>query len=76
MAPADMTKQDKIKYKVDATPEQIAEAPAGSLGHRIWKCQADFMVNLKRKWAAPDDVVTTSQSVTERAPGLGKSASA
>ena len=64
----DQAKQDKIRYKVEATAEQIAEAPVGNLGHRIWKCQAEYMVKLRERWAAPADLATTMQCDTEGHP--------
>jgi hypothetical protein len=58
---AHTAKQDKARYKVEASAEQIAEAPVGSLGHRIWKCLAGGMAELRDKWAAPEDLATSSQ---------------
>ena len=40
------TRQDKVRHKVEATAEQVAQAPVGSLGHRIWKCQSEWMTLL------------------------------
>ena len=34
------TRQNRVRHKVEATTEQVAAAPVGSLGHRICKCQA------------------------------------
>ena len=64
----DKANQDKMRYKVEATAEQIVEAPVGNLGHRIWKFQAEYMVKLRGKWPAPGDLVTTSQCDTEGHP--------
>ena len=51
----DKANQDKTRYKVEATAEQIVEAPVSNLGHRIWKCQAEYMAKLRERWAAPCD---------------------
>ena len=61
-------KQDRARHKVEATAEQIAEAPVASLGHRIWNCQAEWMAKQRNKWVAPRDLATTSQCNTERHP--------
>lgn len=66
------TRTDKAKHKVEATAEQIAEAPVGSLGHRIWKCQAGWMSKQRNKWAAPRDLEMTSQCNTEGHPAWGR----
>lgn len=65
---SDQEKQDKIRHKVEAIAEQIAEAPVGNLGHRIWKCQAEYMTKLRKRWAAPADLATTMQCDTEGHP--------
>jgi len=54
-------KQDKARYTVEASAEQIAEAPVGNLGHRIWKCLAGGMAELRDKRAAPEDLATSTQ---------------
>ena len=61
-------RQDKIRYTVEATAEQIAAAPAGSLGHRIWRCQSEWMTKLRTKWASPNDVATANQCNVEGHP--------
>jgi len=68
----DQKKQDKIRYKVEATADQIAEAPVGNLGHRIWKCQAEYMAELRKKRAAPADLATTIFSATPKVTRHGK----
>ena len=62
------TRVDKVRHKVEATTEQIAAAPVGSLGHRIWKRQSEWMSKLRNKWANPKDVTTTMQCNTEGHP--------
>ena len=71
---AHTAKQDKARYKVEASAEQIAEAPVGSLGHRIWKCLAGGMAELRDKWAAPEDLAGYELAVQHRwASRLGES---
>ena len=53
--------RNKARYKVEATTEMITEAPVGSLGHRIWKCQSDWMTTQRKKWAPDRDVATVEQ---------------
>ena len=65
---SDQKKQDKIRYKVEATAEQIAEAPICNLGHRIWRCQAEYMAGLGERWAAPADLIITQQCDVEGHP--------
>ena len=65
---SDQKKQDKIRYKVEATAEQIVQAPVGNLSHRIWKCQAGYMVKLRKRWATPEDLDTTRQCEIEGHP--------
>ena len=43
----EVARLDKMRYKVEATQEQIAVAPVGNLGHRIWECTADWMSKLR-----------------------------
>ena len=45
----DNKKVDKVRYKVEATAEQIKEAPVGNLGHRIWRCTSDTHVQAEGK---------------------------
>ena len=64
----DATRQSKIQHKVEATTEQVAAAPVGNLGHRIWRCQADWMSKLRSKWATPADCAVTLQCNTDGHP--------
>ena len=64
----DNKKLDKVRYKVEATAEQIKEAPVGNLGHRIWRCTAEHMSKLREKWAPPSDLVTTSRCEVDGHP--------
>ena len=57
----DNKKVDKVRYKVEATAEQIKETPVGNLGHRIWRCTSEHMSKLRERWASPSDLVTTSR---------------
>ena len=61
-------RQDKVRHKVEATAEQVAAAPVGNLGHRIWRCQSEWMTGLRKKWASPDDVATANQCNVEGHP--------
>ena len=62
------TKQDKVRFKVEASDEQIAAAPVGNLGHRIWTCKSEYMQKLRNKWAAPEDVAILSSCEVEGHP--------
>ena len=70
--PDEHKKLDKTRYKVEATDEQIKEAPIGNLGHRIWRCTAEHMTRLRERWAPPSDRITTSRCEA-LPPCLGKS---
>lgn len=43
------TRQDKVRHKVEATAEQVTQATVGSLAHRIWRCQSEWMNKLRSK---------------------------
>ena len=66
--PGEHKKLDKARYKVEATDEQIKEAPIGNLGHRIWRCTAEHMTRLRERWAPPSDLVTTSRCEVDGHP--------
>jgi len=66
-------RQDRARHKVEATAEQVAAAPVGTLGHRIWRCQSEWMTKLRSKWASPDDIAIANQCNVEGHPRLGKS---
>ena len=61
-------RQDRVRHKVEATAEQVAAAPVGNLGHRLWRCQSEWMTTLRKKWASPENVVVASQCNIEGHP--------
>ena len=63
-----MTKRSKVRHTVEATAEQIAQAPVGNLVHRIWKCSSEWMEKQRSKWAKPASVVTSQQCNVEGHP--------
>ena len=40
----------------------------GNLGHRIWRCQSEWMARLRAKWASPNDVAVANQCSVEGHP--------
>ena len=58
----------KIRYKLEASPEQIDVAPVGNLGHRIWRCQSEWMSKLRNKWAPAEGMHPTQQCNVEGHP--------
>lgn len=65
-----------MRHKVEATAEQVTQAPVSSLGHRIWRCHAEWMTKLRNTWAAPGDLMTTSQCNVEGHPAWEKGTAA
>ena len=55
------TRRNKMQHKVEAIAEQVASAPVGNLGHRIWRCQVEWMSKLRSKWASPHDLAVVQQ---------------
>ena len=45
----EVTRRNKARHKVEATTEQIAQAPVDNLVHRIWKCPSDWMSRPRSK---------------------------
>ena len=41
----EVTRRSKARHTVEATAEQIAQAPFGNLVHRIWKCPSERKAN-------------------------------
>ena len=56
----EVVRRNKVRHKVVATAEQIAQAPVGNLLHRLRKCTSAGMSDLRDKWA-PCDIVTMTQ---------------
>ena len=61
-----------MQHKVEATAEQVAAPTVGNLGHRIWRCQAEWMSKLRSKWASPLDLAVVQQCSVEGHPLWGK----
>ena len=61
----EVTRRSKVRHKVEATAEQIAQAPVGNLVHRIWKCPSEWMSKLRSKWAQPGSVATSQHCSVE-----------
>ena len=68
----EVTRRSKVRHKVEATAEQITQAPVGNLMHRLWKCPSEWMSGLRNKWAPPDSVTTTMQCNVEGHPAWEK----
>ena len=69
------TRRNKMQHKVEAIAEQVAAAHIGNLGHRLWRCKAEWMSRLWSKWASPQDLAVADQCSVDGHPvGTGTAA--
>ena len=64
----EVTKRSKVRHKVEATAEQIGQAPVGNLIHRIWKCPVPWMSKQWSKRAPVEGAATATQCSVEGHP--------